>query len=848
MIRRQNHWSRRNFLRDASMACAALARRIGLPAFAAQAGEGASAGEHGPDGEHVLFFDQPAATWPDALPVGNGRLGAMVFGNTQKERLQLNEETVWMGERRDRDNPQAGRTSEVRALLMAGKVHEAEALAAQVMMGVPDRLPCYQTLGDLWLEFDNITDNIVNGGVTDYRLALDLDDAVVTTSFTAGGARWTREVFSSAPRNAIVVRVECSYPFSVKVRLDRAANSKTEAVAGNRLVMTGAARPEKPTTDPATQEHQAGVSFRAEVKVLAAEGTVRAIEDYFQIDGVRTLTLFVTAATSLSILDSPFGGAPSTKKPDDEVAAMAEICARAFHAVTTVPYAVLRREHVDDYRRYSDRCSLRLLDGPDPLSDIATDKRMARLKNGGNDPGLIANYFQFGRYMLISSSRPGTLPANLQGIWNESLDPPWGSKFTDNINVEMNYWMADSANLAELHAQLFDLLDSTRSAGSETARQYYDARGFVVHHNTDIWGDSIPVDHVQAGVWPMGAAWMALHLFSHYAYSLDTGFLRERGYPRMKEIAEFFLDYLVEGPDGTLLSGPSQSPENKYKLPDGSTASLCMSPAMDSEIIRAIFDRVARSSKILGVDDDLRAKVMETSKRLPPLKIGKNGTLQEWNEDYDETEPGHRHISHLFALYPDHQIAPGETPELAKAARATLERRLANGGGSTGWSRAWIVNCWARLQDGDAAYQSLLALLRNSTRPNLFDICGTKANSPFQIDGNLGGTAGIIEMLLQSYGNVIRFLPAIPADWASGNFRGLRARGGYEVDCTWRGGKATTATIHAGFDGRISLAAPAGQRVARVTRNGSAIEQRTVDAQTVEVELSAKGEYGVQFA
>jgi alpha-L-fucosidase 2 len=822
MSRKKHSWTRRRFLRDASIVGATLAQRGPLPAFAEQIGSPVSSNEH------VIFYEQPAATWPDALPVGNGRLGAMVFGNAAKERLQLNEETVWMGERRDRNNPQANRTTEVRALLMAGKVHEAEALAAQVMMGVPDRLPCYQTLGDLWLDFDGITADVSN-----YRLELDLDEAIVKTSFKAGGDQWAREIFSSAPCNVIVVRVECSQPFSLTIRLDRPAHSETTAAGNDRLVMTGAARPVKPTTDPATQERQVGVAFRAEVKAIAEQGSVHAIENSIRIENARTVTLFITASTDFREHDAD---------------GMAAACARNLRSAAARSYAELRREHIADYRHYADSCDLRLLDSPDPLRDVATDKRMERLKNGGQDPGLIANYFQYGRYMLISSSRPGTLPANLQGIWNESLDPPWGSKYTDNINVEMNYWMADSANLGELHNQLFDLLDSTRSFGAETARKYYNARGFVVHHNTDIWGDSIPVDHVQAGVWPMGAAWMALHLFSHYAYGLDTNFLRDRAYPRLKEIAEFFLDYLVEGPNGTLLSGPSQSPENKYKLPDGSTASLCMSPAMDTEIIHAIFDRVARSSKILGVDDDLRAQVLAASKRLPPLKIGKNGTLQEWNEDYDENEPGHRHISHLFALYPDHQITLRDTPELAKAARGTLERRLSHGGGSTGWSRAWIVNCWARLEDGEAAYQSLLALLGNSTRPNFFDICGTKANSPFQIDGNLGGTAGMIEMLLQSYGNVIRFLPALPSAWPAGSFRGLRARGNFEVDCAWRGGKATSATMRAGSDGRVGLAAPTGQKILRITRNGNVVPQRTIDAQIVEVEFAAGGLYRIDFA
>jgi alpha-L-fucosidase 2 len=828
--KKQRAWTRRRFLRDASLTSAVLAQRGSLPAWSKDHPDTA------PTSEHILFFDQPAAIWPDALPVGNGRLGAMVFGKTANERLQLNEETIWIGEHRDRNNPQASRSSEVRALLMAGKVHESEALAAEVMMGVPDRLPCYQTLGDLWLDFDNAPTDSAN-----YRLELDLDQSVVTTRFNAAGAQWKREVFSSAPRNVIAVRIECTRPISLTARLDRPAQSETAALDNDRLVMTGAARPVKSTTDPATQERQVGVTFRAEVKAILDGGSLHAASNTLRIENARAVTLLITAATDFRERDA---------------AGMAAACARNLRSAAARSYNELRAEHVADYRRYASRANLRLLDGPDPLRDLATDKRVERLKNGGPDAGpdasfdagLIATYFQFGRYMLISSSRPGTLPANLQGIWNESLDPPWGSKFTVNINAEMNYWMAESANLADLHLQLFDLLDSTRAAGSETARKYFNARGFLVNHNTDIWGDSIPVDHVQAGVWPMGAAWLSLHLFSHYAYSMDATFLRDRAYPRLKEIAEFFLDYLAPGPNGTLLSGPSQSPENKYKLPDGTTASLCMSPAMDTEIIRAVFDRVSRSSKILGVDDAFRTQVEAAAKRLPPFKIGKTGALQEWNEDYDETEPGHRHISHLFALYPDHQITLRETPELARAARATLERRLANGGGSTGWSRAWIVNCWARLEDGEAAYASLLALLRNSTRPNLFDICGTKANSPFQIDGNLGGTAGIIEMLLQSHGGVVRLLPALPSAWPAGSFSGLRARGGLEVDCAWRNGKATTATLRPTVAVRVSLAAPAGQHVLHVFQAEKEMSFRSIDERTVEIQLQEGVAIRVQFS
>jgi alpha-L-fucosidase 2 len=811
--------SRRSFLRNAALTSAALSHRQAANAWAEPASDADSA-------QQRIFYEQPAASWPDALPVGNGRLGAMVFGIPGNERLQLNEETVWTGERRDRNNPQANRLPEVRKLLFDGKVHEAEALAQQTMMGIPDRLPCYQTLGDLWIDFDGVSPEF-----KDYRLELDLDEAIVKTQFTADAVRWRREVFSSAPRNVLVVRLECSEAMTLTVRLDRPAQSQTKVEGNNRLVMLGAARPVKPTSDPTTQERQAGVAFRAEVKALVEGGTVRGDAGSLRIEKARAVTLLLAAATDFRERDQT---------------GMAAACARALRDASAHSYQELRSEHTADYRHFARRAEIQLLEGPDPLRDLATDKRMKRVKEGGEDAGLVATYFQYGRYMLTSSSRPGSLPANLQGIWNESLDPPWGSKYTVNINAQMNYWMAESANLAELHPQLFDLLDSTRQQGARTARKYYNARGFVVHHNTDIWGDSIPVDHVQAGIWAMGAAWIALHLWEHYAFSGDTQFLRERAYPRLREMAEFLLDYLVEAPDGTLVSGPSQSPENRYRLANGSTASLCMAPTMDTEIVRAVFDRVERASLLMNVDYDLRTQVQAAAKRLPPFKVGKAGSLQEWNEDYAETEPGHRHISHLFALYPDNQITLRGTPDLAHAARKVIERRLENGGGSTGWSRAWIVNCWARLEDAEAAYQSVLELLRHSTRPNLFDVCGMKANAPFQIDGNLGGAAGLAEMLLQSHSGVVRLLPALPKAWASGSFRGLRARGGVEVDCAWREGKAIHATLRAGLDGMVKLAAPSGQKIAEITIDSKSLplKQETDGAVTVFLRKDATASVG----
>ena len=784
--------NRRRFLRNAALTGVALSQRHSF----AQG----SRGSYDPDAAtHRLFFNQPAEQWPDALPAGNGRLGAVVFGLPQKERIQLNEETVWMGEYRGRNNPQASRTPEVRKLLLAGKVHEAEALAAQTMMGIPDRLPCYQTLGDLWLAFDGLPAKPDN-----YRLTLDLDNAIITTRFIVNGASHKRELFVSAPDNVIVLRLESSAPMSFTVSLDRPAHAETKASDDGRLIMTGAARPVKPTTDPATQEHQTGIAFRAELKALAPDGHIESTDNSLRITNAHAATLFLTAATVF-------------REKDD--AGTEAACARRLKAAVARSYEDLRSRHIADYQGYAQRAAISL--GPDANRAIPTDVRIQRIKDGGDDVGLIPTYFQYGRYMLISSSRPGTLPANLQGIWNESLDPPWGSKYTVNINAQMNYWPAEITNLAELHPQLFDLIDSTRKFGAETAKNYYNARGFCVHHNTDIWGDSIPVDHVKAGVWAMGAAWLSTHLWEHYAFSGDKEFLRTRAYPRLKEVAEFLLDYLIEGPNNMLLSGPSQSPENMYKL-DGVAYSLCMSPTMDTGIIHAVFDRVTRATDVLGVDADLRAQVQAAAKRLPPYKIGRNGGLQEWLDDYAETEPGHRHISHLFALYPNDQITLRKAPELAAACHKTLDLRLAAGGGSTGWSRSWIINCYARLEDGEAAHDSVLQLIRQSTRHNMFDVCGLKENSPFQIDGNLGGAAAIAEMLLQSHSEVIRFLPALPKAWKSGSLRGLRARGGLEVDLEWNNSQIVSATLRASRSSSHRLYFPSGQRAFTLkTRNHS---------------------------
>ena len=712
-----------------------------------------------------LWYRQPARVWEEALPLGNGRLGAMVFGQGRDEVIQVNEESVWYGGEVDRTNPDTLHyLPKIRELILNGEIGKAERLMKMAMSGCPDSAHPYQTLGTIHLLFENIDE------MTAYERSLSLEDAIYRNTFTANDVKFKREAFVSAPDQVMVMRFTA----------DKKASINFQAILRREKFFDGIKKVGNAGICLYGNLGKGGFDFAMQLTAKAKGGKVCVIGEHLVVEEADEVILYFSACTTYR-----------AKNAETEAVALVQKAEK-------LPYEALRERHVADYRKLYARVEFSVGD-VSAFDALPTDVRLAHASDKKADTGLSKLYFDFGRYLLISCSRAGTLPATLQGIWNKDMSPPWDCKYTININTQMNYWPAENCNLSECHEPLFSLLKTMLPKGKAVARRMYGCRGFMAHHNTDIWGDCVTQDHWLPGsYWVMGAAWLCTHLWTHYEYTCDKDFLAEY-FPIMREAAIFFLDFLIEK-DGYLMTCPSVSPENTFILPNGEKGSNTAGVTMDNQILRDLFTQCNKAATILGIEDEVNEQIKEAKEKLRPTQIGLNGNILEWAEDYEEAEPGHRHISHLYGLHPSEQITMDGTPELAKAARITLERRLANGGGHTGWSRAWIMNHYAKLWDPEAAYHNFEQLLANSTLPNLFD-----NHPPFQIDGNFGATAAIVEMLVQSTMERIVLLPALPKTWKTGHITGLCVKGNAEIDIYWQEHSLVKAVLRPKMEMRVKV-------------------------------------------
>ncbi len=844
-------FSRRSFVSFAASVLGGLGL-TGGSRFARAAMTVAAVDQAGADGAAnpnlSLWFNQPAAQWSDALPVGNGRLGGMIFGGIASERVALNEDTLWSGAPSDWNNPGAkAHLPVVRKLVLEDKNYQAADAECLKMEGPWNQ--AYEPLGDLRIEFDHGVD------AASYRRDLDLDSAVAGVQYVAQGVKFTREFFSSQPDNVILVRLKtdksgaltCTVKLTTQLR--GKSESKTQAATQSeaQITLTGKAPSQslpqyiEEKDDVAVQyspESGKGMYFAAVLHCKATDGKVSAQPDgSLRIEDATSVILAIGAAT---------GYRGYSIAPDMPLNVVVAAAGKPAAAAIAQPYEALLNRHLADYRKLFRRVSLEI--GPSPAGDAQpTPLRVANFASHP-DPGLLALLFHYGRYLLISSSRPGTQPANLQGIWNGDVRPPWSCNWTTNINVQMNYWLAETCNLSELHLPLLEMVQDLSVNGRKTAEVNYGTPGWVSHHNVDLWRQSGP-----AGGWGvpwasptwanycMSGPWLCAHLWEHYRFTGDTEYLRKTAYPVMKGSAEFCLDWLIEDGNGGLTTCPSVSTENIFKAPNGKPAAVSAGCTMDVALIGEIFRNCAEASSILGIDSMFASKLSSTAKRLPSFKIGGLGQLQEWSIDFEEQYPGMRHMSQLYPLYPGSAITPKSSPELARAARVSLERRLKyanlDGGGFTGWGRAWAIALWARLGDGDKAWESLQMLVKHSLNGNLFDdvndtnpkdaapVTAGIAGFIFQIDANFGSPAAIAEMLLQSHEEEIAILPAWPADWTQGKVTGLRARGGAEIDISWSSKRAVAATVRILTPGDFRFRAPVGQRFSSITREAMSNRQ-----------------------